>query len=709
MQVQSSIKLAAGVIALLLVAVPLVSTGGFAAGASAAGIMVPLYTYPGGTWDTVAQVKRAHSDVPIVAIVNPASGPGFSKDSNYESGIAKLKSAGVTVLGYVSTAYTNRDLAAVKSDMDRWKSWYPAIDGIFFDEQTNWAGQEWYYEQADGYAQSIGLGFTVGNPGANSVPSYLDTVDVVLIYESPGLPSLSSYQSWSSANNAKLGMIPFGVGSMPSNWIEDATSIVGWIYVTHDVLPNPWDSLPPYFESMAELLDDGESTAPPPPTLEHTLTVRSVDQNGNAADGMWMEVKKSGATVSSGFTPFTLTLEQSTYTVSASNYGQLTFDHWSDGTSSNTVTLTMSGDRTLTAHYNNGPTTSPLFASLSADASSAAAGSTITFSAAASGGASPYTWSVNYGDGSSSPLSSASSASKTYSSAGTYSAVATVKDSSGRTATSNPVTIAISQESPSLTVKTVDAAGNPLNGYYTTLSQGDSQIQSAFSPAQFSLAAGQTYQVSVSDYGDYAFTRWDDGSTSRTKTVSIDSPTTLTAHYKSIQSSLLVTSVAMPGDAITGLWAEIRKDGAVVKTGYTPLSYSGVPGTYRVTVSGYQNYEFDHWNTGSTSDTLQLAVSGDVKLTAYYTNARSEVELTVRTAGLYGSPINGLWTVIEDSGSTTTGFSPVKYEAQAGKRYTVTVADYRNYVFDHWENGSKDRSRNVTPDDDLVITAFYRR
>ena len=622
MQEQSSIKFAAGILALLLVAVPLVSTGGFAAAASSAGIMVPLYTYPGGTWDTVAQVKRAHSEVPIVAIVNPASGPGFSKDSNYESGIAKLKSAGVTVIGYVSTAYTNRDLAAVKSDMDRWKSWYPAIDGIFFDEQTNWAGQEWYYDQADSYAQSKGLGFTVGNPGANSVPSYLDTVDVVLIYESPGLPSLSGYQSWSSANNAKLGMIPFGVGSMPESWIEDATSIVGWIYVTHDVLPNPWDSLPPYLESMAKLLDDGESTAPPPPASEHTLTVKSVDQNGNPADGMWMEVKKAGATVRSGFTPFTLTLEQSTYTVSASNYGQLAFDHWSDGTISNTATLSLSSDRALTAHYNNGATTSPLSASLRADTSSAAAGTTITFRASATGGTSPYTWSVNFGDGSSSTLSSTSSISKKYSAAGTYSAMAAVKDSSGRTATSSPLSIAISKAPSILTIKTVDSAGNPLSGYYTTLLREGSQAQSAFSPAQFSLAAGQTYQVSVSDYGDYAFSRWDDGSTSRTKTVSINSPTTLTAHYST---------------------------------------------------------------------------------------ASSEVELVVRTAGLYGSPISGLWTVIDDSGSTTTGFSPVKYKAQAGNRYIVTVGDYRNYVFDHWENGSKDRTRSVTPYDDKVITAFYRR
>jgi hypothetical protein len=692
-------------------AVPLVSTGGFAAGASAAGIMVPLYTYPGGTWDTVAQVKKAHSDVPIVAIVNPASGPGFSKDSNYESGIADLKSAGVTVLGYVSTAYTNRDLASVKADMDRWKSWYPAVDGIFFDEQTNWGGSEWYYEEADNYAESKGLRFTVGNPGANSIPSYLDTVDVVLIYESPGLPNLSNYQSWSSANNAKLGMIPFAVGSMPTKWIEDATSLVGWIYVTHDVLPNPWDSLPPYFESMADLLDDGSSTTPPPPpaTESHSLTIRSVDQNGNAADGMWMEVKKGGETVSTGFTPMTLTLEESTYSISASNYGEITFDRWSDGTTSSTANVNLSDDRSLTAHYRNGPAASPLSASLSADSASAQVGAAVRFSMSASGGASPYTWSLNFGDGTSTAFSSSSSTSKRYDSAGTYQAVATVKDSSGKTASSSPFAITIAKGTPALTIKTADLSGNPIDGYYTTLTQGGSQIQSAFSPAQFSLDAGETYQVSVADFGDYVFSRWDDGTTSRTRAVSVSGPTTMTAYYASSQASLLVSSVDLSGDPLSGLWTVIEKDGATVASGYTPLSYSGSPGTYRVTVSDYQDYEFDHWDSGSTSSTRQLELRSDDELVAYYSTGPTEVELTVRTAGLDGSRITGLWTVIEDSGRTTTGFSPVTYDAVAGKPYTVTVADYANYVFDHWENGSKDRSRTITPDNDTVIVAHYRR
>ncbi len=706
MKEQCSIRLGAGAFVLLLLAVPLLSTSGFAAGSSGAGIMVPLYTYPGGTWDQVIETKNDHPDVPIAAIVNPASGPGSGQDSNYASGIARLQSAGVIVLGYVSTAYTNRDLSAVKADMDSWNSWYPDVDGIFFDEQTNWAGQEWYYEQADSYAKSKGFTFTVGNPGANSLPSYLGTVDVVLIYESPGLPYLSNYQSWSSADNNKLGMIPFGVGSMPQQWVEDASELVGWIYVTNDVLPNPWDSLPPYFDELASQLDDGSTPAPAPEAQEHTLTIRSLDQNGNAFDGMWMEVKKGGATVSTGFTPLTVTLEESTYTVSASNYQDIIFDHWSDGTTSSSISVDLSRDTALTAHYGSGAQASSLSLTLSASTASADAGSSVSFKASIQGGASPYEWSVNFGDGTSSPFGSGE-VSKTYTAAGTYSAVATARDSQGATSESAPVAVSISPAEAMLTVKTVDSNGAPIEGYYTTLSQNGDQLESAFSPALFALSAGQSYQVAVSDYGDYVFSHWDDGSTSRTRTVSIDGPSTITAHYGSEQASLTIDSVDLEGKSISGLWTVIEKDGTTVSTGFTPMTFNGQPGPYEVTVANYQNYAFDHWESGSTSSTREVTLGDEEKVTAYYSTGSEEVTLTVRSAGLDGSPVTGLWTVISHDGSTATGFTPIRYTGDAGERYTITVADYRNYIFDHWDSGSTSRARTLTPDGDRVLTAYY--
>ena len=614
---KSSIRIVAGVFALLLL-VPLVTTSGFAAGTNtaAAGIMVPLYTYPGGTWDRVANTKIAHPGLPIVAIVNPASGPGSSKDSNYATGIANLKSAGVVVIGYVSTAYTGRSLTAVEGDIDRWHSWYPNLDGIFFDEQTNWAGKESYYKQASDYANSKGLSFTVGNPGANSIPSYLDTVDVVLIYESPGLPNLSSYSSWASYPNEKLGMIPFSVSSLPTSWVQNAAQTIGWIYVTNDVLPNPWDSLPSYFGDLANVLDNG----PTPPPNSHTLAVKSVDQNGNAINGMWMEVKQNGVTVKTGFTPLTVSLQQSTYTVSAANYQQIVFDHWSDGSKSSTISVNLSADSSLTAYYGNGVTTKPLSVSMQADKASAPAGSSIAFSANIQGGTAPYTWSVQFGDGTTSPYSSATTISKTYSSAGTFSAVATAKDSAGSTATSLPVTIVITPQSNTLSVKTVDLAGNPINGYYITLSQNGAQISSAFSPVSFTLNGGQTYQVAVSDYGSYFFDHWEDGSTSRTRTIVAGQTSAVTAYYStgSKDVTLTVKSVNLAGSAINGMWTVIG--GSDSKTGFTPMSYTATAAnSYTVTVADYQSHIFDHWEDGSTSRTRTITPTSNTVVTAYYT------------------------------------------------------------------------------------------
>ena len=81
-------------------------------------------------------------------------------------------------------------------------------------------------------------------------------------------------------------------------------------------------------------------------------------------------------------------------------------------------------------------------------------------------------------------------------------------------------------------MKTADASGSPISGYYTTLSQAGAPTRTAFSPASFTLDSGQTYQVAVSDFGDHAFDHYDDGSTSKSRTVTPDGNTVLTAYYR---------------------------------------------------------------------------------------------------------------------------------------------------------------------------------
>jgi len=182
-------------------------------------------------------------------------------------------------------------------------------------------------------------------------------------------------------------------------------------------------------------------------------------------------------------------------------------------------------------------------------------------------------------------------------------------------------------------------------------------------------------------------------------------PTTTTTSY-----TMTVNSADVAGNLFNGMWTTISKDGSVIKTGYTPLSFSALSGaTYQVTVANYGNYVFDHWDSGSTSSTRSVSASKDTTITAYYSTGPKQVKLTVKSAYLSGTVYNGMWTTVSQSGATlTTGYTAMSYTAQSGSSYQVTVADYQNYVFDHWDNGSTSRTRTITPTQDTVLIAYYK-
>ena len=153
------------------------------------GLIVPLYSYPGNDWDTLVKEKSSHPSVPIVAIINPDSGPG-TKDTNYVYGVQKLQSAGIQVIGYIYTA--NVGYGNITGDIDEYKNWYK-VNGIFFDQMSNVKGNETFYAQLSNYSRSVGLNFTVGNPGVDTLPSYIGTVNNMVLYDNPGLPPSTSH------------------------------------------------------------------------------------------------------------------------------------------------------------------------------------------------------------------------------------------------------------------------------------------------------------------------------------------------------------------------------------------------------------------------------------------------------------------------------------------------------------------------------------
>jgi hypothetical protein len=218
------------------------------------GTIVPLYSYPtASTWTAIARAKTAHPDVAVVAIVNPGSGPGTRVDSNYTRGIEALVAAHIVPIGYVSTSYTMRGETAVKADIDRWHTQYPATAGIFFDEQSNKAADAMFYRNVSAYAKSQGLGLTVANPGTSVPAGFLDTADVLLIYETAGTPQLSSLTRY-GPDRAHYGIIPYA-SQLDAAYVASAAKSVGYVYITDDDLPNPWDTLPPFFDQLLAALD----------------------------------------------------------------------------------------------------------------------------------------------------------------------------------------------------------------------------------------------------------------------------------------------------------------------------------------------------------------------------------------------------------------------------------------------------------------------
>ena len=230
-------------------------TGGDGSGGQAAatnGCIVPLYTDPSdSTWDTIVQAKQAHAGVDVVAIVNPSNGPGNGVDtaSVHERHRRKLYGAPVSCRSATCRPTTpKRGQTAVNADTDTWHASYPAVQGIFFDEQSVTPGDEAFYAAVAAHAKTQGLTLTVGNPGTGVPNSFLTALDVMLSYESAGTPALASLKQY-GAHREQFGIIPYAA-SFDAAYVKAAAQSVRYVYITNDDLPNPWDTLPSYFDAL---------------------------------------------------------------------------------------------------------------------------------------------------------------------------------------------------------------------------------------------------------------------------------------------------------------------------------------------------------------------------------------------------------------------------------------------------------------------------
>ena len=97
-------------------------------------IIAPTYFWPGATGvpDGWSRVVLAATYISTV-LLNPDSGPGQQQVQEFVDVTRQSQAAGVKGLGYVDSAYGNRAIDDVLSEVDTYSAWYQ-VDGFFIDD-----------------------------------------------------------------------------------------------------------------------------------------------------------------------------------------------------------------------------------------------------------------------------------------------------------------------------------------------------------------------------------------------------------------------------------------------------------------------------------------------------------------------------------------------------------------------------------------------
>jgi len=340
-------------------------------------------------------------------------------------------------------------------------------------------------------------------------------------------------------------------------------------------------------------------------------------------------------------------------------------------TSQQTVTVT-SPPPTLTASFTYNP-------------SSPQVGQQITFTASSSGGTAPYTFSWSFGDGSS---TTGSTAAHTYSSAGTFNVVLSVKDSgSPQQSASSQQSVTVSNPAPSsLTSSFTHSPSSPNVGqtvsFIASASGGTQPYSYSWTFGDGATGTGATVNHTYSSAGTFTVTLAVKDSSSPQQTSTSQQSITVTSPPPPLTASFGYS----PSSPQTGQQITFSGSGS---GGASPYSYSwsfgdgstgigsSVSHTYQTTGS-YTVALTVTDSTGqkaSTSQTVTVVSPAPPPLTTSFTyspstpDAGQSVSFTGSASG-GTQPYSYSWT-FGDSG-TGSGSSP-SHTYQSSGSYTVTL------------------------------------
>lgn len=389
---------------------------------SSTGILEPLYCDPYSysdvpstctnisafKWQSVNDSATAYPHVPFFVIVNPDNGPGNGTGGNcspnyssfqnrtmdYQHGIGNLTKAGVIVLGYVRTDW---DLGGVPyttatSWIDQWAKCYKqsGVKGIFLDEMSNnpTSGILTYYQNLTNYIHSK-FAYSIGNPGDETSPSFIGTVDKMVIYENTNSSNTcgninkldnATLQGFNiTSNNCNSGSdntgfpidswhtqydksnfsyLEYNKLSITKNEVQKTTPWVSLLFITSDTPSTVWTDIPSYLNSLTSYLNNTSAS----------LHIQSLnDSNNNSTITGFDQLIYQGSSVSNytltrsqAFTPVTYNATQGwPYAINATKLAVhagncMVPDYWvyNNIRYSNPVTVTTpSGTATLNVYY----------------------------------------------------------------------------------------------------------------------------------------------------------------------------------------------------------------------------------------------------------------------------------------------------------------------------------------------------------------------
>lgn len=267
-------------------------------------LLVPAYANPccgdgPAMWAQLTQTALVMGP-DLLLILNPASGPGASPidpnfvDTSGQGPLLDFRNAGGAVIGYVRTGWASRPLSEAQGEVDLyfdpayWRGAGVQVQGIFFDEMSNDLADAGYYQALRDHVRSHALpGLVVGNPGTTfvnnpsgqatwTISDYAESADTLVTFEFNAEAYRSRYSppSWfadySADHFAHIIYSEGDEGQMLTSMSLAIRRKAGYVYVTDDMLVNPYDRIPSYWSRevdaalrllFADGFESGDSSA----------------------------------------------------------------------------------------------------------------------------------------------------------------------------------------------------------------------------------------------------------------------------------------------------------------------------------------------------------------------------------------------------------------------------------------------------------------